>query len=108
MSSTIFCRVYKLIFAFFDLQAHLMLPIMALPLHAPHATAIHAIAGGYIDQANMLRICIKEPTTASTLACSPRAAATQPSAKTLPESQWLAHSSSLSRTAWSATQRPNR
>ena len=58
MSATIFHLVRKLTYAFFDLRAQLMLPLMDLPPHAPHATAVHAIAGGYNDQAVMLRACL--------------------------------------------------
>eukprot|EP00291_Cryptomonas_curvata_P030757 CAMPEP_0172214092 /NCGR_PEP_ID=MMETSP1050-20130122/37968_1 /TAXON_ID=233186 /ORGANISM="Cryptomonas curvata, Strain CCAP979/52" /LENGTH=769 /DNA_ID=CAMNT_0012895021 /DNA_START=580 /DNA_END=2888 /DNA_ORIENTATION=- len=59
MSSTIFHLIRKLTFAFFDLRAQLMLPLMALAQHELHAAAIHAIAGGYIDQAVMLRKCVE-------------------------------------------------
>jgi hypothetical protein len=57
MSTSLFATARKLVLAFFDLRAGLMLPLMSLP-PCPNSAGIQAIAGGYIDQANMLPECL--------------------------------------------------
>ncbi len=57
MSTSLFTTARKLDLAFFDLRAGLMLPLMSLP-PSPNSAGIQAIAGGYIDQANMLPECL--------------------------------------------------
>ena len=57
LSTSIFSTTRKLVFAFFDLRASMLLPLMTQS-HGPRTAGIHAIAGGYIDQANMIRACL--------------------------------------------------
>ncbi len=57
MSTSPFTTARKLVFAFFDLLAGRMLPPMSLPPSLNFA-GIRAIAGCYIDQANMLPECL--------------------------------------------------
>ena len=57
MSTSPFTTARKLVFAFFDPLARLMLPPMSLPPSLNFA-GTQAIAGCYIDQANMLPECL--------------------------------------------------
>jgi hypothetical protein len=62
MGHSIFRLIQKLLKQFLDLRALALLPLMATDPTAPYAAEITAIAGGYIDQANMWPECLRVAT----------------------------------------------
>jgi hypothetical protein len=62
MGHTVFRLIQKLLAQYLDLRALALLPLMGTDPSDPHAAEIMAIAGGYIDQANMWPECLRVAT----------------------------------------------
>jgi hypothetical protein len=62
MGHTVFRLTQKLLLQFLELRALALLPLMEMAPTTPYAAEIMAIAGGYIDQANMWPNCLRVAT----------------------------------------------
>jgi hypothetical protein len=59
MGHSVFRMIQKLLKQFLDMRALALLPLMSTTPTTPYAAEIMAIAGGYIDQANMWPECFR-------------------------------------------------